>query len=383
MKVAIVTAATNTIRRFRLEMAEEFVRRGCEVLVLGDEPEKKWDEFFSGKGMQYLSYPVSRNGTNPVQDLRTQKALQNIFENEMPDKVFTYQAKPNIYGNLAAQRAGIPEMYALVAGLGSVFRSNDFKSRAIGCVVSWEYRLALRHVKKVFFQNRDDVAEFIRRGITTEDKVVMLHGSGVNTEAFAQVPLPETPTFVLVGRLVRGKGVFEYLEAARIVRKEIPEARFLLVGPFDTNPTSLTPEDLAPYEEDGTVQYLGELEDVRPALTRASAFCLPSYYGEGTPKSALEAMSMGRPVVMADAVGSREVVVRGANGILVPPRDAVALAAALMLLAKDPSLTAQMGAESRRLAEELFDVRKVNDVICETMGIPRMTTDSDSACKSA
>lgn len=368
-KVAVVTAATNTIPRFRIDMIEEFVGRGCDVLVLGNEPELEWGEYFKERSIRYRSYPIARNGTNPVQDLKTQNALQRIFEEEQPDKLFTYQAKPNIYGIAAAHKAGVSERYALVAGLGTMFHGTDAKSKLVGSIVAREYKSSFKHVTKAFFQNQDDVGTFVNRGIITRDRVVMLHGSGVNTERFAVAPLPDIPTFVLVGRLVRGKGVFEYLDAARMVKAAHPEARFLLVGPFDTNPTSLTAEELEPYESDGTIEYLGLLEDVRPALAQASTFVLPSYYGEGTPKSALEAMSMGRAVITADAVGSREVVDHGVNGLIVPPRDADSVASAMLMLAEEPSLVARMGVESRRMVEEVFDVRKVNDVICETMGI--------------
>lgn len=368
-RVAIVTAATNTIPRYRMDMAKEFVRRGCEIIVLGDEDTAAWRDYFAAHNMRYRTYPICRNGTNPLQDLKTLRALQQIFEEECPSKVFTYQVKPNIYGIIAAYQAGISECYAMLGGLGTAFNGTTLKSKMIGEFVAREYRLAFKHVKRAFFQNMDDVNTFVERGILTRDKVAMVHGSGVNTEHFGVCPLPKDVAFVLVGRLVRGKGVMEFLDAARIVKSIHPQVRFNLVGPFDTNPTSLTPAQLAPYTSDGTVEYWGELEDVRPVLASSSVFVLPSYYGEGTPKSALEAMAMGRPVIMADAVGSREVVEHGKNGILVSPRDAVDVAAAMLMLIENPSLIDRMGACGRRMAEEVFDVRKVNAVICGAMGI--------------
>ena len=164
----------------------------------------------------------------------------------------------------------------------------------------------------------------------------------------------------------------DYLDAARLVKASYPEVIFNLVGPFDTNPSALTEEDIAPYVEDGTIVFHGPQKDVRPFLKDATAFVLPSYYGEGTPKSALEAMAIGRPLIVADAVGCREVVREGANGFLVPPRDPGAIAAAMLRLLDEDGLAARMGRESRRMAEELFDVRKVNATICEAMGIGGM-----------
>ena len=370
-KIAIVTAATNTIPRFREDMLDEFVRRGCEVVVFGDELEGEWASYFEAHGTGYRAYPVSRNGMNPASDVKTQRALEALLREERPDKVFTYQAKPNIYGALAAAKAGDLEAYAMMGGLGSVFHARDAKSRIVRRIVSRQYRRAFRHVKRVFFQNGEDVGTFEGLGIVDASKVVMTRGSGVNLERFPARPIPGRPSFLFVGRLVRGKGILDYLEAARMVRALRPEAEFHVVGAFDTNPTALSEGELQEYVADGTVTYHGEqkAEDVQRFVERCTAFVLPSYYGEGTPKGALEAMATGRPLIVADAVGCREVVRDGENGFLVPPRCPQAIADAMERLAVDPALAARMGAASRRMAEEVFDVRKVNAVICETMGI--------------
>lgn len=371
MKIAVVTAATNTIPRFRIDMIDEFVRRGCEVVVFGDESASEWDGFFSSHGVRYRAYPVSRNGMNPVGDIGTMKALQALFEEERPDKVFTYQAKPNIYGTFAAHKVGIDDVYVMMGGLGSVYHAKDPKSIFICAVVSDEYKRALRYAKGIFFQNQEDVETFVGRGLVDRAKVTMTRGSGVNLAKFPQCPLPDAPSFLFVGRLVRGKGVFDYLEAARIVKAKHPEVSFHLVGPFDSNPTALSPEDLKPYVDEGTVEYHGEQlpEAIQSFQRSCSAFVLPSYYGEGTPKSALEAMATGRPLIMADAVGCREVVRDGENGFLVPPRDPQAIASAMQKLLETEGLSNRMGDKSREMAEELFDVCKVNGVICRTMGL--------------
>lgn len=175
--------------------------------------------------------------------------------------------------------------------------------------------------------------------------------------------------FLFVGRLVRGKGVLDYLDAARIVKKAHPEVGFDLVGPFDSNPTAVKPEDIQPYIDENIVDYHGEQRNVQPFQEASSVFVLPSYYGEGTPKSALEAMSTGRPLIVADAVGCREVVKEGVNGFLVPPQNPSAIANAMTRLIEERGLKEKMGIESRQMAEKFFDVRKVNDVICVAMGI--------------
>lgn len=369
MKVCVITAATNTIPRFRIDMIDEFVRRGCEVVVFGDEPRDRWDSFFEDHSISYRTYAVSRNGMNPAADLATKAELKRLLAEERPDKVWTYQAKPNIYGCMAAHELGIRDVYVMMGGLGSVFRATDAKSRFVRVVVSAEYRHALRYAKTVFFQNMDDVETFEGLRILKRDKVVLTRGSGVNTRTYPKAPFPTNIRFIFVGRLVRGKGVLDYLDAARIVKKVHPEVGFDLVGPFDSNPTAIRPEDIQPYIDEGVVDFHGEQKNVQPFQEASSAFVLPSYYGEGTPKSALEAMATGRPLIVADAVGCREVVRRGVNGFLVPPRDPNSIAAAMMQLIEEPGLKERMGAESRKMAENVFDVRKVDDLICKTMGI--------------
>lgn len=376
MKICVITAATNTIPRFRLEMLRTFRSAGCEVVVLGDEPVEKWTEFFKVEGISYRIYPVSRNGINPIIDLKTYISLRNILKEEAPNSIFTYQAKPNIYGSLAARSAGIESVFVMMGGLGSVFTDSGLKAAALKSLVGFEYRLALRYVTRVFFQNEDDLRTFLNIRAIDSHQAAMVRGSGVNLKQFCQKPLSTEPSFLFIGRLVRGKGVFEYLEACRMLKHDIPDVECHLVGPFDTNPTSLTQEQLNPYVEDGTVIYHGEQEDVRPFLERCTAFVLPSYYGEGTPKSALEAMATGRAVIAADAVGSREVVHDGRNGFLVPPRNASAVYEAMKSMVETVGSADQMGAASRSIAEEYYDVDRVNAVICETMGIGRLTDET-------
>ena len=368
-KVAIVTVHTPTLRWQRLDLMDEFRRRGWEVVALGNEPEAGWTEFFKGRGVRYRCFDVQRNGLNPVADMRTERELTTLLREEAPSKVFTYHAKANIYGCPAAARAGVLETYALVAGLGTIYNEDGLRNRLIRRVMSVEYRRALSYARRVFFQNHDDRDRLVCDRIVSEGKTVLINGSGVNLDRFARVPLPEGDSFLFVGRLVRGKGVMEYLEAARQVKACHPGTEFHLVGPYDSNPSSLRPEDLGPYLDDGTVAYHGEQSDVRPFLEACSCFVLPSYYGEGTPKSALEAMATGRPLIVADAVGCREVVRPGENGFLVPPRDPEAIAVAMERLISDRPLAQRMADASRGLAEEVFDVRRVNEAICETMGI--------------
>jgi glycosyltransferase involved in cell wall biosynthesis len=354
-------------------MINDFLTAGCEVLVLGEESESVWADYFAEKGIEYIAYPLSRNGLNPLQDIHTKAELKRILRAQRPDKVFTYQAKPNIYGCLAAYEVGVPDIFIMIAGLG-IFCAPGLKGALVRAILKRGYRKAMRHTTKVFFQNRDDLQTLAGLDVVKPSQAVLVRGSGVNITRFAEKPLPDKPAFLFLGRLLRTKGVFEFLEACRMVKARNPHIDCHLVGPFDANQDSLSPADLQPYIDDGTVEFFGEQEDVRPCFERCSVFVLPSYYGEGTPKSALEAMATGRALIMADTVGCREVVVEGKNGFLVPSRDAGALAEHMELLINDRALLESMAKASRALAEDIFNVELVNDVIMSTMNIdnPRL-----------
>lgn len=366
--IAVLSSHTPSLFWFRLDMMREFFRRGYAVYALGNEAEEKWAPRFAENGIAYRQIPVIRNGMNPLKDRKTIAAIQAQLERIMPEKLFVYQAKTVIYGAMAANRLGITEVYPLIAGMGSVFVSDSLITRAVRPVLVAMYRRAMKKCPAVFFQNRDDERIFRDRRIVRDQKVVLLHGSGVNTERFTAQPLPEKPAFLCVSRLIRDKGVYEYLCACRRMKQTHPGVECLLVGPYDSNFSTLRPEELQPFLEDGSVSYVGEQEDVRPWLARCSVFVLPSYR-EGTPKANLEAMASGRAVITTDAPGCRETVRDGENGFLVPVRSVDAIFEKMEWSLDHPEEVAAMGRKGREMAEQIFDVRKVNAVICRTMGL--------------
>lgn len=368
MKIAVVSAYTKSHAGIRADLIRSFVERGHEVLVLGGDPEDEWRELFASRGCRYRRFFVHRTGTNPLQDLKTVKSLRELYEEESPDKVFTYHAKGNIYGSIAAHLAGTSEIYSLVAGLGTVFRDNPDSFSLVRFIMSIEYKLALKYAKKVFFQNNDDRALFAEKGIVDLGKTTIINGSGVDLEGFAFTTPPEDMSFLFVGRLIKDKGIREFIDAAKIVKSEFPSVRFDIVGDIDDNPTSLRSEELAVFRREGIVNFCGPQDNVVPFYQKNSVFVLPSYH-EGTPRSALEALSVGRPVILTDAPGCREVVQDSINGFMIPIRDAVSLAEAMKRFIETPELVHTMGKESRAIAEEKYDVNKVNEIICNTMGI--------------
>ncbi len=366
MKILVLSANTASLVTYRLDMMAGWVSMGHQVLAVGDREDNGARAALARVGVELEIVTIDRNGLNPLRDARTFASLTGLFRRLRPDKAFLYHAKPIAYGSLAARLAGIRDTYAMLTGLGSAYRSHGIGGTALRQVLRLQYRLACRWLDKVFFQNPDDRAEFIDHHLVSPAKTRMVNGSGVDLTRFTTSPLPDRPTILFVGRLLRDKGVLEFLAAARQVRQSVPNLRCLLVGPFDTNPTALKPADIEPYLD--FVEYLGEVDDVRPALEAASLFVLPSYH-EGTPRSTLEAMATGRPVVTTDAPGCRETVQDGVTGALVPVADVDALARAIARLITNPEALRRMGAAGRVLAEQRFDVRDVNRIITHEMGL--------------
>jgi glycosyltransferase involved in cell wall biosynthesis len=230
------------------------------------------------------------------------------------------------------------------------------------------YRRALCHAEIVLFQNKDDLRDFRRyRALRADSRAALVNGSGVDLAHFAARPPPSRLSFLMIARFLKDKGIREYGEAAARLKREHPDISFRLAGWLDRSPDSISSAELDAIVSGG-VEYLGKLDDVRDAIAQCSVYVLPSYR-EGTPRSVLEAMAMGRAVVTTDTPGCRETVVEGENGFLVPPRDAIGLEIAMRRFIAAPHLVARMGAASRRIAEEKFDVAKVNGAILGFSGL--------------
>lgn len=368
MKIIVISGHTSSLFWFRMDFMKKLVSDGHQVIALGPDNSREWAAKFQENEIEYKQYYIERTGMNPLKDFKTFLSLKKLLKDINPDKVFTYQAKPIIYGNLAARLNGIDDVYTLVAGLGSIFRGVGLKNKIIRAILKLEYRAACKVAKVVFFQNNDDKGVFIKNKIVEASKTAIINGSGVNLEKFKQVPLPENPSFLFIGRLLRDKGVIEYLEACRIVKNEMPEVECHLVGPFDSNPSSISRSDLEEYIDEGVINYHGEQSDVRPYIRDASVFVLPSYH-EGTPKTVLESMAMGRAIITTDAPGCRETVTDGYNGYLVQVRDIANLSEKMISLVSDRVLLDKMASRNVDLAKNKYDVNLVNRDIIKYMGL--------------
>jgi glycosyltransferase involved in cell wall biosynthesis len=239
-------------------------------------------------------------------------------------------------------------------------------------MVSWLYRLALRNAQNIIFQNADNRDVFVGLNIAPLEKCTIVDGSGVNVQRFAKISLSQdSPTFLLIARLLKEKGIREYAQAAKMVRKQYPDARFKLLGGEDPSPDGVPLAEIQHLHDQGVIQYLGTTSDVRPYLAGCHVYVLPSYYGEGLPRTIIEAMATGRPILTTDNVGCRETVVPGENGFLVPVRNANALAERMIWFIEHRDQWEKMGKQSRKMAEERFDVRVINRELMGIMGLRR------------
>jgi glycosyltransferase involved in cell wall biosynthesis len=320
------------------------------------------------RGVVVHDIALRRTGVNPFGDLVLIWQLFRLMRRIRPEAVMGYTVKPVIYGALAAWVAGVPRRFALVTGLGYAFTGE--RKGLLTRLIQRLYAFALSRVTKVFFQNPDDLALFRQRGVLSLCvPAVVVNGSGVNVAAFPVQLLPGgLPRFLMIGRLLGDKGVREFVQAARMVRDVHPGVQFQLAGWIDENPDAIEKSELETWVSTGAIEFLGRLQDVLPAIAACTVYVLPSYR-EGTPRTVLEAMAAGRPIITTDAPGCRETVVDGDNGFLVPVKSIDALVAAMLRFVHDASLAPRMGDRSRQIAMEKYDVHKVNAVMLSEMGI--------------
>lgn len=358
MKFFLISPKNRTVYNFRGELVKEIAARGYEVVVTG--PDRTDVDKIEALGVRFVEIPMNKTGTSVAGDLKYCRALYRLMRTEKPDATLGYTIKPVVYGAIAAKLAGVKNVSSLVTGGGYTFIATSMKARVLGLIVRTLYRVGLSAADQVIFQNKDDRAEFCARRLVNSAKCHVVNGSGVDTGRFVPAPLPETPTFFMLSRLLKSKGVGEYLEAARLVKAQRPKARFLLLGKYETAMQDALPREYVEgFLRDGTVERFEETDDVRPFYAMCSVYVLPSYR-EGTPRTVLEAMAMGRPILTTDTQGCRETVREGENGFLVPVKAVKALAEKMLWFLDHPEELASMGAKSRAYAEEKYDVKKVN-----------------------
>ena len=359
-KVVFSANASWNILNFRLGIVRSLIESGHDVVVLA--PIDATSDLLVEIGCRHIPLPMDNTGTSPFHDLLLLVRFWRLLRRERPDAFLGFTIKPNIYGSLAAHAASIPVINN-ISGLGAAFNN-----RWLNRVVNFLYRIAHRRSRTVFFQNEEDLSQLVDQNIVDRRQTALLPGSGIDLLRFTPTTnagraTRESFSFILVARLLWAKGIGEYVEAARLVRRLYPDTRFRLLGFVEKEGTAaVDAASVRAWADEGIVDYLGSAEDVRPHIAKADCVVLPSYYREGTPRVLLEAAAMAKPIITTDWIGCRNAVDHGRNGLLCRVRDADDLAHCMLEMMRLPDeRRAAMGCQSRQKAEQQFDERIVVD----------------------
>lgn len=381
--IVVLGSQPEWLSGLRGPMLRDFVARGYRVTAIGSEDMADVRAVLESWGVAYEVVPLRRAGLNPLRDLASCWALWRTLRRLRADLILAYTLKPVVYGMPVAWLAGVRRRFAMITGRGYAFLEGPELSRRVSRTVATAlYRFSLRFADGVLFHNEDDHAFFRRqRMVGPRAATRRIWGSGIDLNRHTPAPLPpvggERPVrFLMIGRLIRDKGVNEFADAAAILRGQGRDAQFRLVGPLDPSPNAVPSEAIAHWAEAGTIDYAGPADDVRPEIAAAHVVVLPSY-SEGLPRSVLEGMAAGRPVITTLAPGCRDTVEDGVSGLLVPVRDAAALAGAMSRFIADPDLIGRLGAAALARARDRFDVSSVNADIADFLALGPLCNESD------
>ena len=367
-KIVLIGNTAGTLLNFRKELIIRLVDLGHIVYCVVSDYTSETKVSVKNLGAIPIDSTLNSKGINPIADIKATIKLSRILKDLQPDIVFSYFVKPVIFGTLAAKMASVSRIIGMIEGLGNAFTPDNtnklsFKKKTIQRIQILLYKRALPLLNTLIVLNPDDHKDLVDKFNIEVKNMVVLGGIGVDLERFTYVPFDnQNPvSFVFVARLLKEKGVYEYLEAAKKVKATYPNTNFYILGGFDDeNPFALRRSELETYLSSGIVDYPGHVENVADYLIKSSVFVLPSYR-EGFPRSTQEAMSIGRPIITTDVPGCRETVEDGINGFLIPSFDADALANKMIKFIEQPELINEMGRESRRIAELKFDVNEANN----------------------
>lgn len=361
-KIILVSRCAWTLFNFRSGLIRSLLKK-CGAILGGGAGGDGFEVKVRDLGIVFVPLPISRRPIDPFSDCLLLWTLFWWYRRERPDVVHHFTIRPVIYGSLAAWLAGVPKIVNTISGLGTVF--GDGQKAWLRSIVEAQYKLSLCLAHMTFFQNEDDYRYFIARGLVKREQADVVPGSGVDCELFSpRSQMEASPngsvTFLLSARLLLEKGIYDFVQAARLVHQVYPDTQFQLLGRRDErNPNVIAKKDLDLWKAEGIITWLGEVLDVRPIVAKADVIVLPTYYREGVPRALLEASAMGKPIIATDTVGCREAVDQEKNGILVPVKDPHALAVAMIRLIESPDMRCRMGKAGRARVMERFDERFV------------------------
>lgn len=371
--ILIIASYGPSLINFRINLIKKLIYKGHKVSVAS--PKDRFSENLQKElrdlGVDINIFSLSSVGLNFFKDCKTILEIYRIIQNSKPNVIISYTAKPVIYTGLVLKFFKKISYFPLITGLGYVFIDRDkIKHKFIKYLTIKLYQVCLKRSAKTIFQNKDDQSLFLKLKIINKNNISnIVNGSGVDLNIYPLSNLPSKPIFLMISRLLVDKGVREYVEAAKIVRSHFSNARFQLAGYLDDNPSGITAQELQSWIDEGNIEYLGEKKSVQSILKLCKYYVLPSYR-EGTPRSVLEALSTGRPIITTDAPGCRETVIHKKNGLLVPVKDSIALSNAMITLLKtNDEIIKKMALESYLMAKNKFEINKVNKSLLDIMNI--------------
>lgn len=362
-RILLLSSLDSSLTNFRGDFIKSLVSNGYEVYAGAPEFTSENHKKIKILGAIPIQYNLQRTGLNPFRDFKTILELKKLISDNKIDLVFPYTVKPVVYGSIAANMNNTP-VISLITGLGFAFTGLTFKARLLQRLNEFLYKISIRKNKIIVFQNSDDYQLFLdRKIISKKQKVEFVSGSGVNLKWFktrVNENVSDTISFIIVSRLIKEKGIDLYMEAAQKLKVKFPKAKFHIIGAPGNSPSSIKSEKLNKFHKNGTIVFHGSQNNVSEHLFKRDIFVLPTYYREGIPRSILEALSVGMPIITTNTPGCKETVINGKNGFLVKPQNLDELIKAMEYFLVNKEKIKEMGINSRRYAEERFDVNIIN-----------------------
>jgi len=371
----MIGTAANCVLGFRVPLIKELINKGCKIYAFAIDYSDAQKKILKSLGVVPVDYVLSRSGLNILADLKAMFQLKAKLKAIKPDIVLSYFVKPVIYGTVAARLASVPIRIAMLEGLGYVHTASQngygFKKRILQIAQGALFTISFKFATKVVFLNPDDPNDLSKMTLFSKSKVEVLGGIGLDLidYPYSKPDMNNPIRFIFVARLLIEKGIYQLIEAIKLVQEKYPSTELVVLGSLDEdNPAGLTRKDLDDLIKQKVIIYPGQVTNVNEWLSSSHIFVLPSYR-EGVPRSAQEAMAVGRPIITTDVPGCRETVIDGKNGFLVPAFDVKRLVKEMIYFVEHPAQIEVMGLASRRMAEERFDVHKVNANMLRIMGL--------------
>ncbi|WP_201574146.1 glycosyltransferase family 4 protein [Psychrobacter sp. H8-1] len=375
-KIIIIGTVASSFYGFRADLIKQLLNKHYKVYAFTSEYDENQLKKLEGLGVLPVTYSLNRGGLNPLKDIKATYLLSKKIKEIAPIMVFSYFSKPVIFGTLAAKLAKVPQVVGMLEGLGYTFTEQpeglSKRTKVIKNIRVILYKLALPQLDKLIFLNPDDPKDLLKKYSIKVKEIQVLGGIGLDLKKYIYSPVStvELPVnFLFIGRLLKEKGVHDFVSAAKIVKQKYPESEFTVLGQIDSaNPGALQQSELEELVSTGVINYPGYVDNIQEWIASSHVFILPSYR-EGVPRSTQEAMAIGRPIITTDVPGCRETVIDGVNGFLVEKWQPQALAEKMIYFIEHPEQIEKMGLESYKMAQEKFDANTVNKRLLDILGL--------------